>query len=109
MAQDDDEHFYKQGNEIILHEDKQYYTDAEKVFGKGVRILVHEEDAQPLTTPICQPAITSKFQVYDKELPKTVYSADYLAGCSQVPHLIRNVAIVGNLHHGKTLLCDMFY
>lgn len=47
--------------------------------------------------------------MYDKELPKTVYSADYLAGCSQVPHLIRNVAIVGNLHHGKTLLCDMVY
>ena len=35
MAQeeDDDELFYKQGNEIVLHEDKQYYTDAEKVFG----------------------------------------------------------------------------
>lgn len=53
--------YYREGNEIVLHEDKQYYTDAEKVFGPGVRILVNEEDAQPLTTPIVQPPITTKF------------------------------------------------
>lgn len=41
----DTELYYKQGNEIILHEDKQYYTDAEKVYGADVRVLVMEEDA----------------------------------------------------------------
>lgn len=61
MQQQADELFYKQGNEIVLHEDKQYYTDAEKIYGAGVRVLVMEEDAQPLTTPIVQPPITSKF------------------------------------------------
>jgi 116 kDa U5 small nuclear ribonucleoprotein component N-terminus len=40
-----DELFYKKGNEIVLHEDKQYYTDAEKVYGPNVRVLVMEEDA----------------------------------------------------------------
>ncbi len=70
---------------------------------------MNEEDAQPLTTPIVQPPITTKFQVYDKELPQTVYSYEYLAGLSQIPGLIRNIAIVGHLHHGKTLLADMFY
>lgn len=68
-----------------------------------------EEDAQPLTTPIVQPARKENFQFYDNELPKTAYSIDFFAGLSQKPDLIRNVAICGALHHGKTLLCDMFY
>ena len=78
MHSDDDEVFYKQGNEIVLHEDKQYYTDAEKVYGPGVRVLVMEEDAQPLSQPIVQPQVSSKFQLYDKELPKSVYSHEYM-------------------------------
>lgn len=41
--------------EIVLHEDKQYYPDAEQVYGKGVETLVMEEDAQPLTQPIIEP------------------------------------------------------
>jgi 116 kDa U5 small nuclear ribonucleoprotein component len=27
---------------------------------------------------------------------------------STKPQLIRNVVVAGHLHHGKTLLCDMF-
>lgn len=106
---DANELYYKQGNEIVLHEDKQYYVDPEKLYGPNVRVLVMEEDAQPLTTPIVQPQTKTKFQLYDKEVPQTVYSLDYLAGASQIPTLIRNIAIVGNLHHGKTLLTDMIY
>lgn len=79
------------------------------MYGPDVRVLVMEEDAQPLTTPIVAPPITNKFQVYDKELPQTVYSSEYMAAISLTPALIRNVAIVGNLHHGKTLLTDMLY
>jgi U5 small nuclear ribonucleoprotein component len=29
----------------VLHEDKQYYPDAEKIFGPGVETLVMDEDA----------------------------------------------------------------
>jgi len=43
-----------EGNQIILHEDKQYYQDAEDVY-KGAEILVQEEDAIPITTPIIAP------------------------------------------------------
>jgi len=32
-----------------------------------------------------------------------------LAAISLTPTLIRNVAIVGHLHHGKTLLTDMIF
>jgi len=68
-----------------------------------------EEDAQPLTTPIVQPQSKTSFQIYDKEVPQTIYSTEYLAAVSQTPNLIRNIAVVGNLHHGKTSLMDMVY
>jgi len=41
-------------------------------------------------------------------VPETVYDLDFMAGLSSKPGLIRSVSIVGHLHHGKTLLCDMF-
>lgn len=43
MAVDDD--YVPGATEIVLHEDKQYYQDAEVVYGKGVETLVMEEDA----------------------------------------------------------------
>jgi U5 small nuclear ribonucleoprotein component len=42
------------GNQIVLHEDKQYYPEAEQIFGKNVSALVEEEDHQPITTPIIE-------------------------------------------------------
>ena len=36
---------YTTGQEIVLHEDKRYYPEAEAIFGKGVETLVMEEDA----------------------------------------------------------------
>ena len=41
-------------------------------------------------------------------MPETTFSLDYLSGLSTKPQLIRNVVVAGHLHHGKTLLCDMF-
>jgi len=59
MAVDDN---YMPGTtEIVLHEDKQYYADAELVFGKGVETLVMEEDTQPLTKPIIEPPRENNF------------------------------------------------
>jgi U5 small nuclear ribonucleoprotein component len=29
---------------VVLHEDKQYYPEAEKVYGAGVEAIVEEED-----------------------------------------------------------------
>jgi U5 small nuclear ribonucleoprotein component len=31
-----------------------------------------------------------------------------MASLSAKPALIRSISILGHLHHGKTLLCDMF-
>jgi 116 kDa U5 small nuclear ribonucleoprotein component len=40
---------------VELYEDKQFYPEAEKVFGKDVEALVEEEDHQPITKPIIEP------------------------------------------------------
>ncbi|XP_065176725.1 116 kDa U5 small nuclear ribonucleoprotein component-like [Sycon ciliatum] len=107
-AMDDDE----EGNEpshmqIVLHEDKKYYQTAEEVYGSEVEAIVHEEDAQPLSEPIIAPVIKKKFSLLEQELPATTYEIEYLADMMDNPDLIRNVALVGHLHHGKTSFADM--
>jgi 116 kDa U5 small nuclear ribonucleoprotein component len=41
------------------------------------------------------------------EIPQTRYTNEFLTTLMETPELIRNVAVIGNLHHGKTLLMDM--
>ena len=41
------------------------------------------------------------------ELPKTRYTPEFLTTLMETPNLIRNVGVVGALHHGKTLLLDL--
>jgi U5 small nuclear ribonucleoprotein component len=50
-------------NQVVLHEDKKYYSTALEVYGEGVETLVQEEDAQPLTEPIVKPIKLRRFQV----------------------------------------------
>ena len=95
-------------NAIILHEDKQYYPSAEHVFGPDVEVLVQEEDTQPLTEPIVAPIKVKSFAIEEKDLPPVSYSRDYMVQLARNPETVRNVAIVGHLHHGKTGLIDMF-
>ena len=104
---DDQEEYLKHGQEIVLHEDKQYYPEAAEVFGKDVEAMIEEEDHQPLTVPIIEPPKSKLHVVLTSKLPDTKYCIDYLAQLMQKPKLVRNVAIVGALHHGKTMLCDM--
>ncbi len=92
---------------VVLHEDKQYYPDASDVYERGVETMVEEEDAQPLTQPIIEPPKDTSFSLTEKSVPETLYSLEYMAGLSTVPALVRNVAICGHLHHGKTLLSDL--
>lgn len=92
---------------VVLHEDKKYYQTAEEVYGAEVETVVHEEDAQPLTEPIIAPVVKKKFALVEQELPATTYEIEYLADMMDNPDLIRNVALVGHLHHGKTSFTDM--
>jgi len=92
---------------IVLHEDKQYYPSARKVFGEDVEILVQEEDAQPLSEPIIAPVEVKKFQVEEADLPHVCFDRGFMADLTGFPEQIRNVALAGHLHHGKTAFMDM--
>lgn len=91
---------------IVLHEDKKYYPSASEVYGPEVETIVEEEDAQPLTEPIIQPVKKNKFQHVEQELPETTYNPEFLADMMDNPHLVRNVALIGHLHHGKSSFVD---
>lgn len=61
--------------------------------------------------PIIKPIETLKSLEYkctDDDLPQTTYSKDYLINLSKSqPERIRNLAVVGGLHVGKTTFMDM--
>lgn len=42
----------------------------------------------------------------EQELPQTVYDPEFLADLMDNSHLVRNVALVGHLHHGKSSFVD---
>ena len=91
---------------IVLHEDKKYYPDAHEVYGDA-EVLVMEEDAQPIETPIIAAVKVKNFSVLEKQVPKTTYSTEFITSLMQNPKLVRNVAVLGSLHHGKTSLVDL--
>ncbi|KAF9469622.1 P-loop containing nucleoside triphosphate hydrolase protein [Collybia nuda] len=94
-------------NAVILHEDKQYYPSAEDVYGPEVETMVQEEDAQPLSEPIIAPIKVRKWTIEEKDMPETRFDKGFLLNMTGFPEMIRNVAVVGHLHHGKTALMDM--
>lgn len=85
IIKDAEEEFYQRGQEVVLHEDKQYYPEAEKVFGKGVEAMIEEEDHQPLTVPIVEPPKTKFHTVMTTKIPETKYEIDYLAQLMSKP------------------------
>ncbi|CAI5518327.1 unnamed protein product [Closterium sp. Naga37s-1] len=105
MEEDEDE----PDNEgaVILAEDKKYYPTAIEVYGEDVETLVEDEDAQPLEEPIVKPVRQFKFEVASKGVLATYVSTEFIVGLMKNPTLVRNVALAGHLHAGKTLLMDM--
>ncbi|XP_067121721.1 116 kDa U5 small nuclear ribonucleoprotein component [Centruroides vittatus] len=92
--------------QVVLHEDKKYYPTAEEVYGPEVETIVQEEDTQALTEPIIAPIKSKKFSHIEQDLPNTTYDLEFLADLMDNSNLIRNVALVGHLHHGKTSFVD---
>lgn len=95
---------------VVLHEDKRYYADAEEVYGEHVETLVEDEDAQALEDALVRSISAKTWQIQEPAgaPPATAASRDFLVGLMSTPALIRHVAILGHLHHGKTSLVDMF-
>lgn len=69
---------------------------------------MQDEDTQPLSEPIIAPIRTKNFEALEKEIPKTTFSTDFMVGLMNHPQLIRNLAFVGHLHHGKTTFVGIF-
>ncbi|KAH8381536.1 hypothetical protein KR093_007472 [Drosophila rubida] len=101
--QDDED---KEVTAVVLHEDKRYYPSAVEVYGPDVETIVQEEDAQPLDKPLIEPVKKLKFQIKEQDLPETTYDMEFMADLMDTPPLIRNVALIGHLHHGKTTFVD---
>lgn len=93
-------------NAVVLHEDKTYYPSAAEVYGEDVETLVQEEDAQPLSVPIIEPVKIRRFAIQEQGLPETRFERSFMTSLMNFPDMVRNVAIVGHLHHGKTSLLD---
>lgn len=94
-------------NAVVLHEDKKYYPTANEVYGHEVEALVQEEDAQPISQPIVEPVKIRKFAIEESGLPETRFDRAFMMNLMSFPNMVRNVAVIGHLHHGKTSLMDM--
>ncbi|KAL9248710.1 110 kDa U5 small nuclear ribonucleoprotein component CLO-like protein [Drosera capensis] len=93
-------------NQVVLAEDKKYYPTAEELYGDEVETLVMDEDEQPLETPIIKPLRNLKFELGVRD-SSTYVSTQFMLGLMSNPNLVRSVALIGHLHHGKTLFMDM--
>lgn len=59
--------------------------------------------------PIIAPVKHKKVEVLEKEALRTNYTNEFLAGLvNSNADVIRNVAVVGHLHHGKTTVRGNF-
>lgn len=94
-------------NAVVLHEDKQYYPTAQQVYGADVETLVQEEDTQALDQPIVAPVVQKKFAIQEADLPPVRFSRDFMTDLMNFPDQIRNIALAGHLHHGKTAFMDL--
>merc|ERR1740117_2049147 len=92
---------------VVLHEDKKYYPTAMEVYGEEVETTVQDEDTMPITQGVVAAIKAKNFDIVEKKQPTHVYSQEFLVSMMKHPNLVRNVAVIGHLHHGKTTFVDM--
>ncbi|KAJ1671402.1 hypothetical protein EV182_007651, partial [Spiromyces aspiralis] len=78
-------------NQVILHEDKKYYPDAEEVFGPDVETVVQEEDTQLLTEPLVAPTKERQYLIQEEGLPETNYDKEFMLDLMAHPADVRNI------------------
>ena len=83
-------------------------------FGDDVEVLVETEDTQSASEPLVKPeASRSKGEEYalfsqrKRNIPRASFDRSYLLQLLALPERIRNVAVIGPLHSGKTSLVDL--
>ena len=70
-------------------------------------LLIMDEDAQPLEQPIIAPIVSKQIEV-ESGACYPIVSSEFMANLCDMPDLVRNVSVMGHLHHGKTTLMSMF-
>ncbi len=101
-----DEVELSESTDIVLHEDKKYYPEASEVYGEETEINVEEEDSQPIEEPIIAPVKSKNFDALETEMPAVTFTREFATGIGGSPTLVRNIALCGHLHHGKTAIMD---
>jgi len=125
-------------NAIVLHEDKVHYPSASTVYGSEVTTAVLDEDAMDIEEPILAPKVDQKHHLADihhedytagNDAIPTNFSTTFPMSSSspsqydpivEETYLLslldnplsnnrRGIAMVGNLHCGKTTQIDLFY
>lgn len=77
-------------------------------YGSHVETIVSRPTDAVQETPVIEPVRVKLIKVEEAQLPPVLYSRQYVAELAAlVPLRIRNVAVVGGLHVGKTNLVDM--
>lgn len=89
---------------VVHFEDKIYYQDPKQAYGNDVQVVYHDRDTQSLNEPIIKPLTLKKFQLSSTTPPR---SYEFMLQLQQMPERIRNLAVIGNLHSGKTSLLDL--
>jgi U5 small nuclear ribonucleoprotein component len=98
---------------IVLHEDKVHYPSASTVYGPNVTTAILDEDTMHISEPIMPPEPTpvglvgtgSSGGALDQENQRV--SDAYLAALSSNHLTKRGIALIGNLHSGKTSIIDI--
>ncbi|CCH43514.1 Elongation factor G [Wickerhamomyces ciferrii] len=93
-------------NQVILQEDKVYYSTMSETFGNDVETIIQTTDNQTIEEPLIKPNIEKKHKIEESRLPKTKYSKEYLIELLKLPSKVRNVSFVGSLKSGKTSFLD---
>lgn len=94
-----------------------------ETYGENVETIIAKPFEQTVDEPVIKPVMKKKLKVEftedggnlideddnrTKSLPEVIYSRDYMVSTmNQLPDRVRNIAILGNLHSGKTTFIDM--
>lgn len=76
-------------------------------FDETVETIIATSDAMSIDEPIIKPEVVTNFMIEESSLPQTSYSKEYLWETAKIPERVRNVALCGNIHSGKSSILDM--
>lgn len=103
--------------DLIVHEGKNSGMTLSQRFGTDVETIIAQPQEAGTNEPVIKPDIRRRGKVEfsvdttidgSSELPEIIYSREYMVNTAkQLPERIRNIALVGNLHSGKTTFLDM--